>query len=615
MWACCLNRVFGLEAFTRVSVVHTYSIILSMKLGQIDFPPELIGAIRDGELVVFAGAGVSKGQPANLPLFGELARKIAEGSGVTRRCDEAIDQFLGRLARENKNEGERNVNKIAARVLTETNPEPTDLHRDLLRLFKGDADKVRLVTTNFDVLFEAAADQIFGSLPTVFRASALPRGDDFAGIVHVHGDVTVDADMVLTDADFGQAYLTGGWARRFLVALFQTSPVLFVGYSHSDPIMEYLARAIPVSPDIPKRFILTDDRDVYKWSRLGIEPIVFDENDFEAQNEGVAKLATTVNRGAADWRDMIRNAVTSQPAALSDEDADILHFGLSDARDSLSNVRVFTNYAKTFEWVIWLDQRDLLNRLFDDGDFDDKDSLYANWIASNFSYQDADSVFRLIGQKDLNLHSQFWSTLAFHVGTDQPSNLTTETLGRWVTILLSNLGGLMRDSFVSIFERCVEQDRLEDALDIFEAVARPSVRRISSSSDDMLRETNIRIGIDKWHLGRMMAALQPHLPDVSERLVGVVTSHLTNQHRQLVAWELADRNFSQPSIHRATIEGEVEITQLNPEDVLIDMARHSLAWLAQNQPDRAWVWIDSLSSSDVPLLRRLARTAITEMPE
>ena len=580
-----------------------------MKLGQVDFPPELIAAIRDGELVVFAGAGVSKGRPAGLPLFTELARKIAEGSGETRKPREEIDQFLGRLVSQNG----INVHEIAARVLTETNPEPTELHRDLLRLFKGEVDRVRLVTTNFDLLFEAASDQVFGSLPTVFRASALPRGDEFSGIVHVHGDVTVDIDMVLTDEDFGRAYLTGGWARRFLVALFQTKPVLFVGYSHSDTIMEYLARAIPVSN--PRRFILTDKPDDPKWSRLGIEPIVFDENDFEAQNEGVAKLAATVNRGAADWRDMIRNAVMSQPATLSDEDADVLHFGLSDASDALTNVRVFTNYAKTFEWVTWLDERGLLNRLFDEGDFDEKDSRYASWIASNFAYQEADSVFRLIGEKDLRLHSHFWSALAFHVGTDQASNPTAETLGRWVSLLLPNAIGTTHDDFASIFERCVELGMLEDALDILETVTRPIVVRVSPTSDDLLRKTEVRIGSDEWHLAQMMSGLEPHLPQVAERLVGIAVRHLANQHRQLATWDLADRDFSQPSIHRATIEGEVEVTQLNSEDVLIDMARDSLAWLVQNQPDRAWVWIDSLSSSDVPLLRRLARTAITEMPE
>ncbi|MCY4475508.1 MAG: SIR2 family protein [Chloroflexi bacterium] len=582
-----------------------------MKLGQIDFPPELIGAIRDGELVVFAGAGVSKGDPACLPLFKELACKIAEGSGETREPSEAIDQFLGRLVSGNG----INVHEIAARVLTETNPEPTELHRDLLRLFKGEAGAVQLVTTNFDLLFEAAANELFGSDPTVFRASALPRGDEFTGIVHVHGDVTVDTDMVLTDEDFGRAYLTGGWARRFLVALFQNKPVLFVGYSHSDTIMEYLARAIPVSPDIPRRFILTHDQDGSKWSRLHIQPILFPPLDFQAQDEGVAKLAATVNRGAADWRDMIRNTVMSQPAALSDEDADVLHFGLNDAGDSLSNVRVFTNYAQSFEWVTWLDQRGLLNHLFDEDEFDEKDSMYAGWIASNFARQDADSVFRLIGQKDLRLHSHFWSALAFQVGSSDQTSLIPESLGKWVSIFLSKAVGATHDDFTSIFERCVELGRLEDALDILEVVARPRVTRVTPSDDDLLRKTEVSIGSDEWHLAQMMSGLQPHLPEVAERLVGIATRNLAVQHRQLATWDLADRDFSQPSIHRATIEGEVETTKLSPEDVLIDMARNSIVWLARNEPGQAEVWIERLSSSDIPLLRRLSRFAVAELPE
>ena len=41
--------------------------------------------------------------------------------------------------------------------------------------------------------------------------------------------------MVLTDKDFGRAYLTEGWARRFIQDLFLKFTVLFVGYSHNDP--------------------------------------------------------------------------------------------------------------------------------------------------------------------------------------------------------------------------------------------------------------------------------------------------------------------------------------------------------------------------------------------
>ena len=40
-------------------------------------------------------------------------------------------------------------------------------------------------------------------------------------------------DMVLTDADFGRAYLTEGWAQRFLVDVFREFTVLFIGYSLS----------------------------------------------------------------------------------------------------------------------------------------------------------------------------------------------------------------------------------------------------------------------------------------------------------------------------------------------------------------------------------------------
>ena len=68
-----------------------------MKIAEIDFPSPLLSALRDGELVVFAGAGVSKGKPACLPLFKELAEKIAQGTGEVLREKESEDRFLGRL--------------------------------------------------------------------------------------------------------------------------------------------------------------------------------------------------------------------------------------------------------------------------------------------------------------------------------------------------------------------------------------------------------------------------------------------------------------------------------------------------------------------------------------
>ena len=69
----------------------------SLKIVGIEFPKRLCTALRDGELVVFAGAGVSMGEPANLPNFQCLAGMIAEGTGQSLQNSEPVDRFLRKL--------------------------------------------------------------------------------------------------------------------------------------------------------------------------------------------------------------------------------------------------------------------------------------------------------------------------------------------------------------------------------------------------------------------------------------------------------------------------------------------------------------------------------------
>ena len=202
-----------------------------MKISGIDFPNSLLDTLRDGRdarLVVFAGAGVSMGEPAHLPDFRKLAEAIARGTGAVLGNGESEDQFLGGLR-----DKRVQVHARAAEELSKHDPQPTTLHYDLLRLFPEPAS-TRVVTTNFDLLFERAAEEVFESQPDVFTAPALPVGSRFTGIVHVHGAIVREDDMVLTDSDFGRAYLTEGWARRFLVDVFRSYTVLFVGYSVID---------------------------------------------------------------------------------------------------------------------------------------------------------------------------------------------------------------------------------------------------------------------------------------------------------------------------------------------------------------------------------------------
>ena len=81
--------------------------------------------------------------------------------------------------------------------------------------------------------------------------------------------------MVLTDSDFGRGYLTEGWGRVFLQKLFERYTVLFVGYSHNDPVMNYLARGLPPAAGMSKRFALTAVGQEESWKYRGIIPITY----------------------------------------------------------------------------------------------------------------------------------------------------------------------------------------------------------------------------------------------------------------------------------------------------------------------------------------------------
>lgn len=236
----------------------------------VNLPEEVLDAQASGKLVVFAGAGVSVPAPSELPLFPGLADQVADRFSRPRREEkEPIDHFLGRLA-----EDGLPVHRVVQEIIGRDSSEPNQLHSDLVRLFRSVQD-VRLVTTNFDSHFTTASTEILGKRVDHFFGPAVPLGRDFSGIVYLHSSVTrPDQEMVVTDSDFGRAYLTEGWATRFLVALFQTYTVLFVGYSHSDVVMEYLARGLP--PERPEnRFALDAAGNEAKWQQRRIVPITF----------------------------------------------------------------------------------------------------------------------------------------------------------------------------------------------------------------------------------------------------------------------------------------------------------------------------------------------------
>ena len=588
-----------------------------MRISGIDFPESLLGALRDGRLVVFAGAGVSRGEPACLPDFKALAEAVALHTSQKLREEEPEDRFLGRL----HDQGKR-VHEITAQALVKDDPQPTRLHLDVLRLYQGH-QSVRLVTTNFDMLFEKGAEEVFNSKPEIFRAPALPLGSKFNGIVHVHGVVDRADDMVLTDKDFGRAYLTEGWARRFILDLFSSYTVLFVGYSHSEVVMTYLARALP--PAGNQRFALAPNRDGDSWQALGIKPIVYpssSRDDHQALYESMSGLANHVSRGALGWQRQITE-IASAPPSLDKEDMDLI----SDSMSDRMRVRFFTDAASDPRWIGWLDRHNYLNTLFQAGEpsgLSNRDRQLAWWLAHKFAVHHSNELFLLITQNGLKVHPDFWLALGATIGRESSCSLDATVLVRWVSMLLDSAPPLQQfsprfpylDVLPKLVERCIEQGETDTLLDIFDAMAttalelRPGIVMPEYNVDLPLTAESSPV-YDYLDLHRIWnAGLKPKLDQVVEPLMSSVVQILVKQYRTLHSWQAADREWDPTSFRRHAIKPHEQDGYPESVDALIDVARDCLEHLTAERHRVAVNWFIRLVREDAPILRRLAVNAL-----
>ena len=580
-----------------------------MKIEEIDFPQSLLDAVNDNQLVVFAGAGVSIPKPAGLPTFRQLAEMVAQGTGETIGQRESEDRFLGRL----HHKGQQ-VHTQAAQALLEKSPKPSCIHHDLTGLY-GSLESLRIVTTNFDTLFEEAAKERFATHREAFRAPALPRGRDFNGIIHVHGSIDSPHDMVLTDADFGRAYLTEGWTRNFLLDLFQTFSVLFVGYRHEDTVMNYLARALPVE-QAPLRFALTEDTDASRWEILGIIPVFFpkeDTHDYGALYKGVSGLSQHVGRGTLGWQSIIAR-IAANPPSLDQEAMDLVEQGLSDQAHP-ERTRFFTEAASDVEWVRWLNDKGHLKPLFQTGTptLEEPTWMLGRWLAKKFAQNHSDELFRLISKHGMNLHAGFWEILGYQVSNQEGPAWQARTLERWISLLLDTAPSQSK-GFILLWlgQHCIEAGLTASLLDVFHHMCafRTSVKdRITFSGDDPDPSTTAEVIQVHGHyeLNELWRkGLKPNLTDLAEPLLNQLVDSFTSKHRTLRAWGAAGRDWDPDTYGRSAIEPHDQDAHPESIDVLIDAARDSLEHLAVTQPEIAASWCKRLAKSDIPILRRLS---------
>ncbi|TNE76168.1 MAG: hypothetical protein EP334_08935 [Gammaproteobacteria bacterium] len=312
-----------------------------------DIPDALLQAHEDGRVVFFCGAGIS--YPAGLPGFKGLVDEIYRIVGTPKTAieqeaykrsqfDATLDQLERRVI------GQR----IAVRSALAKALKPklrrkgaTDTHSALLQLAQCSDGSLRLVTTNFDRIFEKIAKRN-RLVINAYSAPMLPipKNSRWNGLVYLHGILPDKADdsalhrLVLTSGDFGLAYLTERWAARFVSELFCNYVVCFVGYSIDDPVMRYMMDALAADrmqgEDTPQAYALGDyepgqeQSKTIEWKAKGVVPILYEvpsgSLDHSALHSTLKVWAETYRDGILGKERIVVDHALAHPAASSRQD-------------------------------------------------------------------------------------------------------------------------------------------------------------------------------------------------------------------------------------------------------------------------------------------------------
>lgn len=289
-----------------------------------------------------------------------------------------LDRMLGSLENEFPT-------RMRATVVNRLNIPATDLtmHKAILRLarLRGPSGSIRLVTTNFDLLFEQAQNGMalgvhYHSAPVL----PIPRNDQMTSwrsIVYLHGRLdaagTDNQHLVLTSADFGRAYLTDAWGARFVARLFTEFTVLFIGYSLNDPVLRYMTDAFAAEDALSRSGRKRSPAYIFvpysgkppnpkPWRVRRLEPIFYREAyQHRALKKTLIEWANARQNYLASVRQIIQRGAPRLPSALQPSDtANVLWAVCDRSGDGGHGARVFAavSPAPPIEWLFEFERRD-----------------------------------------------------------------------------------------------------------------------------------------------------------------------------------------------------------------------------------------------------------------
>jgi hypothetical protein len=243
-------------------------------------PYELRQEFLKGNVVLFVGAGFVKNYLPTMPLWQDLLRQVfstlsGDTNEIFKYCDAVFDQRRNRivhpaeylrlaqqfeLARERVNRGTPagdpsqvpGIHELIQRALTE-NYSPEIARHSVVGSHFAAAKRLPLpiwVTTNFDTFLEDTFFDDGINTGTDIVLSRPIRNVDFAAasgggrtLLKIHGSVSnpePEQSIVITEEDYHRFLRSDRYIINKLYTLFCERTVVFLGYSLSDPNIQFI---------------------------------------------------------------------------------------------------------------------------------------------------------------------------------------------------------------------------------------------------------------------------------------------------------------------------------------------------------------------------------------
>jgi len=289
-------------------------------------------ASKQGRLVVFVGAGVSNN--SGVPTWSKLISAMKDGCGAESETDDLKIAQLYKDAR-----GEKEYMDKVKEVLMHNKVAPNVIHESILKL-----KPCHIITTNYDNLLEQEIAKEFKQFDVIREDEDMPNMAYPNSLIKMHGDFDRN-NIVLTEEDYYNYEKNFPLIRSFILSLFASKVVVFIGFSFSDLNLKMILNDLhSVLHDSMQRVYLVSDTKPSQtlntyYEKKGINVVFLSDEDIkELLPIGGERKRSTLTNPKGVYLHKVLDCIISVREDREHDLASMLYFQLSQIKDEIKTV-------------------------------------------------------------------------------------------------------------------------------------------------------------------------------------------------------------------------------------------------------------------------------------